>query len=239
MAAATQAKMLRLLQQQEFHRVGGNETVKADVRVIAATNHDLEAAVADGRFRQDLLYRLNGFTIRLPALRDRTEDIDALADHFLLVCAQQMHQTCKSIAPEALALLKVYSWPGNVRELQSAIRYSIVQSVGDVVTAESMPESVRLGSARPAQRSSKAGGGALDVANLAQAMIEAGEEDVYRRVCLEVDRIIMDVVLRHTRGNQLQASEVLGISRTTLRAKMRALGLGIEKHLLSESGHDG
>src|SRR5206468_1294086 len=118
LTAAAQAKVLRLHQERRFERVGGNETVQADLRVLAATNHDLGAAVTAGRFRRDLLYRLNGFTVRLPPLRERRADIPALVEHFLHLSNREPDRDVRAAAPQALRLLEGHDWPGNVRELQ-------------------------------------------------------------------------------------------------------------------------
>ena len=221
MSQPTQAKVLRVLQDQQFERVGGSQTVRTDVRVIAATNQNLTTA---GRFRQDLLYRLNTFTIHLPPLRDRAGDVPHLAAYFLGVANQKLGKHVRGIDPAALAALEAYSWPGNVRELQSAVRYAVVHAVGDVLTADSLPASVR---GVPAAKA----GGELDVAALVADLLRAGNTDIYRQVTHTVDRAVIAAVLEHARGNQSQASELLGISRTTLRAKLAALGLGVEKQL--------
>jgi two-component system nitrogen regulation response regulator GlnG len=233
MSPATQAKVLRLLQEQHFERIGGNETVQADVRVIAATNQDLEVAVAAGRFRQDLLYQLNGFTIRLPPQRERRGDIPLLVEHLIRLSNRDLGRQVRSASPEALRLLEAYPWPGNVRELRSTVRYALVHASGDMLTAECLPEAVRGGSC-PVRE----GSGELDLGRLVGDLLRSGEMDVYRKASLEADRVILETVLRHVKGNQVQASELLGISRTTLRGKLRALGVAVEKHL-SAVGQDG
>src|SRR5487761_1815419 len=133
MSSATQAKVLRLLQEQRFERVGANETIQTDVRVIAATNNNLQDLVEQGRFRQDLYYRLNGFTIQLPSLRERREDISLLVDHFLRVFNRALGKNVRSLTPEAHRLVLSHDWPGNVRELQSAIRFAMLHTTGEVL----------------------------------------------------------------------------------------------------------
>jgi DNA-binding NtrC family response regulator len=225
MSPATQAKVLRLLQEQRFERVGGNETIQTDVRLIAATNKDLEGEVAAGRFRRDLLYRLNVFTIRVPPLRERRDDIPLLIEHFLPRFSRSLRHPIHSVAPEARDCLVAYAWPGNVRQLQSILKYAILQAPGDVLTLDCLPENIRSGTAgSPPSQPSLPG-----LAEFTYALLRAGELDIYRRVSLEVDRVVVDAVLRHVKGNQVKASELLGISRTTLRAKLRALNLGGEK----------
>jgi two-component system nitrogen regulation response regulator GlnG len=228
MAPATQAKMLRLLQEQQFERVGGNETVTTDVRVIAATNQDLDAMAAAGTFRGDLLYRLNGFTIHLPPLRDRKEDLPLLVDHCLKLANAKFGKSVRALTPEAMRLIESHGWPGNVRELQSAIRFGVVQAVGDVITPDCLPRSVR-GGAEPEAAVTPAA--QLDVLALVQELLRKGEDDIYRKVIQAVDRVVLEAVLRHAGGNQMNASELLGMSRTTLRSKLVALGLVIEKQV--------
>ena len=147
MSPATQAKVLRLIQEQRFERLGGNETIQTDVRLIAASNKDLEEEVLAGRFRKDLLYRLNGFTIRVPALRERRDDIPLLIEHFLPRFSRSLGRNIHSVTPEALRCLFSYDWPGNIRQLQSVVKYAIVQAPGDVLTLECLPENLR---SRPA-----------------------------------------------------------------------------------------
>lgn len=233
MSPATQAKVLRLLQEQRFERVGGNETIQADVRVIAATNQDLTTAVAEGRFRQDLFYRLNGFTIHLPALRERREDIPLLVEHFVRMFQQTTGSRVRAVSSETMRLLTAHSWPGNVRELQNTIRYALIHSTGDVLGVDALPEAIHhhVGGSVPQAREEF---GAFDLQRLVEEMLATGEMDIYRRAMLEADRVILESVLRHVRGNQVQASELLGISRTTLRARMRALGMVLEKQVQTE-----
>jgi two-component system nitrogen regulation response regulator GlnG len=228
MSPATQAKVLRVLQDQQFERVGGRDTLAVDARVIAATNRNLEAEVATGRFRQDLFYRLNGVTISLPTLRDRKDDIPLLVDHFIRVANRKLDKHVKTVSPEALRILNAHEWPGNVRELQNVVRYSVIQAAGDVLTAECLPASVRGGSAPQPGRSPD---DALDVRKLVRDLLAFGSPDVYSRVISEVDRVVLAEVLRHVANNQVHASQLLGISRTTLRAKLAA-----ERQASSQSG---
>jgi DNA-binding NtrC family response regulator len=234
MTFATQPKLLRLLQEQRFERLGGNETIQTDVRVIAATNQSLDDLVESGRFRQDLLYRLNVFTIELPPLRQRVEDVPLLVEHFLKLLNRSLGKEVRAAAPETIRLLQAYNWPGNIRELHSAVKYALVQATGDVLLPECLPEKVR--SSTRANRQPPPAPPGLDVAELVQRLLSAGEPEIYRKVCMEVDRVVTDLVMRHVKGNQVQASELLGISRTTLRAKLCSLGILLEKMSLSESG---
>jgi two-component system nitrogen regulation response regulator GlnG len=235
MSAATQAKVLRLIQEQRFERVGGNETIQTDVRLIAASNKDLEAEAAAGRFRKDLLYRLNGFTIRVPPLRERREDVPLLIEHFLPRFARGLGRDIQSLSPEAERLLCAQDWPGNVRQLQSVLKYAIVQAPGDVITPECLPENLRSG-APPASNPPPPSEACLTgLSDFTEGLLRAGEVGIYRGICLEVDRVVLAAVLRHVQGNQVKASELLGISRTTLRAKLRELKMASEKFADSES----
>jgi nitrogen regulation protein NR(I) len=220
MSPATQAKVLRILQDGRFERVGGNETIPTDVRVIAATNQDLETRITRGEFRQDLLYRLNGFTIRLPPLRERLEDLPLLIDHFLTQAQQEAGRPTLQLANETLALLESYNWPGNVRELQSVIKYAVVHAVGDVITPECLPDACR-GRSLDEGNADAIDAELAGVASLVRRMLRAEEPDVYRRLLAHVDRITLRETLRHVQGNQVHASRRLGVSRSTLRSKLQ------------------
>jgi DNA-binding NtrC family response regulator len=145
MSLATQAKMLRLRQEQKFERLGGNDSIQTDVRLIAATNKDLAAEVAAGRLRSDLYYRLNVFTIHIPPLRERGEDIGLLIDHYLPSLGRQLGRNIQGITPEARRCMLAYHWPGNVRQLQSVLKYAIVQSSSDVLPLDCLPQNLRSG----------------------------------------------------------------------------------------------
>jgi two-component system nitrogen regulation response regulator GlnG len=230
MSPSTQAKVLRLLQEQRFERLGGNETIQTQVRVIAATNQNLEELARQGRFRADLFYRLQGFTIRLPGLRERLEDLPLLVDHFVKRFNRNLGKHIQAVPPQTIDLLARHPWPGNVRELENVIKYGLVLATGDVLSPDWLPGYLREEPPLPSAREMEAG--TLDLASLVARLLRAGECDVYRQVGAEVDRIVLHVVLTHVKGNQVQASELLGISRTTLRAKLRALGMGVEKQAL-------
>ena len=252
MSPATQAKALRLLQQQQFERVGGNMTIQTDVRIIAATNCDLAQLVEEGKFRRDLFYRLNGFTIKLPRLQDRREDIPVLAEHFLKRFNRELKKRIRSITLEALDLLQRHAWPGNIRELESAIRYAMVRTTGEIITADSLPDVVRAcarpiadktlavepGTKPPAGEEPVAlargplpnsGDVPLDLAALTRNLLADESTNVYREVGNKVDRIVLEMVMKYADGNQQLAAEYLGISRMTLRTKLRALGLLSER----------
>src|SRR5262249_9609921 len=144
MPLATQAKILRVLQEQSFERVGGNDTVRTDVRLIAATHRDLKAWSEQGKFRPDLYFRLSVFTIPLPALRERGDDLPMLIQHFLRRFSRAFGREVREITPEALELLQRYPWPGNIRELQGVLKQSLLQATGTVLIPAFLPESLRV-----------------------------------------------------------------------------------------------
>jgi two-component system nitrogen regulation response regulator GlnG len=231
MSPALQAKMLRVLQDQRFERLGGNETQQTEVRVLAATNKDLEAEVAAGRFRKDLYYRLKVVTITVPPLRDRREDVAELAHYFLFRQGRELGLDVRSLAPEALELLQAYPWPGNVRQLQSVVKQAMLGATGPVLLADFLPEEVRHAAGAPPAPPPPTG----DLAALVEEAIRDGQGQVYDRVIGAVERELLSRVLRATHGHQARASDLLGINRATLRTKLRALGLAVDKVLVDES----
>jgi len=228
MTAPLQAKMLRVLQDQQFERLGGNETVQTRVRVLAATNQDLAAAVEEGKFRKDLYYRLNVVAIKIPPLRERLEDIPDLAQHFLVRANRTLNLYYLGIAPETIARLRAHSWPGNVRELQSAIQQAMLHGSGQLILPEFLPESLR-GEAKAEHPHAAAGKESWSLDGYVDELLRGGAKDVHAKVIDEVERILFLRVLRHTGGHQSQAADVLGLNRATLRHKLRALGLTIDK----------
>ena len=190
-----------------------------DVRLIAATNQNLDELAAAGRFRRDLLYRLNGVTVHLPPLRDRAGDVPLLVEHFVRTAGERLGKPVSGVSPEAMAAILAHPWPGNVRELQNAVRYAVIQATSDVITPDCLPATVTGPVPPPADA-----GRLADLRELVRGLLRAGADDLYRQVIHEVDRVVLDEVLGHVRGNQVHASELLGLSRTTLRAKLAARG---------------
>jgi two-component system nitrogen regulation response regulator GlnG len=226
MPPGAQAKVLRVLQEQRFERVGGTETVHTDVRVIAATNADLGRRIAEGRFRADLYYRLRGVQIDVPPLRDRPDDVPELAHHFLFAFDRELGLNVQGFDAEALALLRQYRWPGNVRELQSAVKEAMLRAAGPIVMPDHLPPALRS-AAEPTEPAKSEG--PLDVPALVEGLIRSGEGELYAKVVREVERYLLARVLGETRGHQAQASERLGLHRSTLRFKLRDLGLSVER----------
>jgi two-component system nitrogen regulation response regulator GlnG len=218
------------LQEQKFERLGGDETVTTDVRVLAATNQDLEALVAQGKFRQDLYYRLGVFTIRLPPLRERGDDLLLLVQHYLRRFNRELGKDVQTVAPSALEVLRQYPWPGNVRELQSALKQALLRASGSVLMPEFLPDSLtRRNGAAPA-----AAEDALTLGQFIDGRIAAGSEDLYAEALRRMERLLVTKVLQHTGGNQLQAAKVLGITRGSLRNKVRELGITISRTVEDE-----
>lgn len=220
----TQAKMLRLLQEGTFERVGGNESLRANVRIISATNQNLETMIEQGKFRLDLYYRLRGVTVSLPPLRERREDIPELAHYFLFRFNRELGTNVISISEEAIQRLQEYAWPGNIREFQIAIREGLIRSAGSHFLPEFLPEEVLREPAAetPTLPDSHARESSWDIlAQQMQSEISAGQAGVYRRALEHFDRILVTTALGQTGGNQAAAAELLGLSRPTLRAKIR------------------
>jgi two-component system nitrogen regulation response regulator GlnG len=226
MPPALQAKILRLLQEQTFERVGGNETIHTDVRLIAATHRDLKAWSGDGRFRPDLYYRLGVFTIPLPPLRERGDDLPLLVRHYLRRFSSELGREVREVAPEALERLRGYPWPGNVRELQSVLKQALLRAHGPVLLPDFLPELREAprepAPAAPAERR-------LDPEAFIRDRLGPDSRDLYADSHREVDRLLLPRVLEYTGGNQHRAACLLGIARRTLRTKLRDLGLRVAR----------
>jgi two-component system nitrogen regulation response regulator GlnG len=226
MPLSLQAKMLRVLQDQRFERLGGHETVQTHVRILAATNQQLNRLVEEGRFRSDLYYRLNTVRIDIPPLHVRQGDLEELAHDFLFRYAREMGLQVQGFAPETLELLRRYSWPGNVRELQGVIRQALLAGRGHILLPEFLPENLR----RPPDREEKPNDATLATAGLealARTLLRKGGNDLYSEAVAALDRAFLPIVLQHNGNHQTRACEMLGMSRTTLRQKLRSLGLSI------------
>lgn len=226
-----QAKILRVLQEQEITRIGGSQNLSVDVRVVAATNQELQERVRNREFREDLYYRLNVVPINLAPLRERREDVPALVEYFLDRTCAELEILTKQCAPEAMDLLCNYSWPGNVRELENTIKRAVILSgdplltVSDFSGLTNRPETIH---AVPQEQSLEA----LVEAKLRSSMngIEKLDKgDIYDRVLEQVERPLIRYVLEKTRGNQVRAADIMGINRNTLRKKIGELGIQVKK----------
>jgi two-component system nitrogen regulation response regulator GlnG len=232
MTLATQAKILRVLQNGTIERVGGNNPITVDVRIIAATNKRLEEAVAAREFREDLFYRLNVVRVSLPVLRERREDIPLLTDYFLKTIANAEGRKPKSILEETQDLLAQYDWPGNVRELENVIRRAIVMAKGEAIRADDLPEEVRSGGgALAAPVAGQALGqapppsDANDISTVAATLFHWAKGQPDLAVLPAVERELIAHALRETDGNQVRASKLLGITRATLRKRIEKFGI--------------
>jgi two-component system response regulator AtoC len=235
LTAAAQVKLLRVLQDRRFERVGGDETLTADVRVIAATNADLERMVEEGRFRKDLFFRLNVFAIRLPPLRDRGDDLALLIDYYLRRYGPELGKPVQAVGPAAAEALAAYPWPGNVRELQSVLKQGIIRMRGAALLVEDLPAAVSgVAAPEPAPPPVAPAGEAFDWDKFVGGRIAAGTEELYAEALERMEREVLVRVLRHTGGNQLQAAKLLGITRGSLRTKIRALGITINREVWSD-----
>ena len=212
---ALQVKLLRVMQDQEVRRVGSTTSAKVDVRIIAATNRDLEQLVKEGKFRDDLFYRLKVVPITLPSLVDRREDIPMLVHHFLQKCAAGIGHTVRGVLPDTMTLLTQYRWPGNVRELENAIERAVSLSHGPLLTPEDLPDVIRQGATADA------------ATRLAHT---DGLDDVYLTL-EEVEKRHLIRVLRETKGNKVKAAKILGIDRRTLYRMAERFGLDLGEEL--------
>jgi two-component system nitrogen regulation response regulator GlnG len=220
MSMDLQAKLLRVLQDGQVTPVGGSAGEPIDVRILAATHRNLDLSVSEGRFREDLLYRLRVVPLHVPALRERREDIGVLAEHFVARYAEELCGAPRYLAPESVALLERQRWPGNVRELENAIKRALVLSTGEVLTPQDFEFLVEPAPA--------AGGGfEAQLRGEIEKSLEAGGDDVYRELLERVERPLIEAALLRTDGNQIRAARLLGINRNTLRKKIADLGLHV------------
>ncbi|WP_141588839.1 MULTISPECIES: sigma-54 dependent transcriptional regulator [unclassified Myxococcus] len=215
-----QVKLLRAIQEGEFERVGGIKTTRVDVRLVAATNRDLQAEIEAGRFRKDLYYRLAVVPISLPALRERRSDIPMLARHFVEKYNRRLNKKIEGIADDAMALLQGYAWPGNIRELENLIERVLLFADGPLITARDLPEPVRQGTSVHASANLASAVASIDVPTG-----EVGLKDIVRMKAAELERDLIVKKLEETGGNVTRAARLLQISRKSLQTKMKEFGL--------------
>ncbi len=255
MSPLVQSKVLRLLQQQTFERVGGNTTITTDVRIVSATNRDLETMCDSGDFRTDLFYRLNGYTITLPPLRERGDDRVMLLQHFLAGLNQDLGRDVQGVAPDAMRRLLDYDWPGNVREMQSVVKQAMLHCSGPVLMASALPAELDAPAVRPkrapaaqAETDSVDDQPVEEVGQTAQASINVEEApnpsaptfsafvaerlsessgELYAETLAYMEKELLTQVLTHSGGNQSEASRLLGITRGSLRNKIKSNGIVI------------
>lgn len=229
MAPTVQAKVLRVLQEQRFERVGGNKELTTDVRIIAATNRPLEQMVKDGQYRQDLLYRLNGVTIELPPLRDRLSDVPALTRFFLAQARKEFNKAdLEGLSPESVDWLMQCHWPGNVRQLRAVIRRCVLDTVMPVITPDILPDALtgqhnpdsdEPGTHRPP------GTPGAELPELVSRLLREKSTNVYGHAMAYMERFVILQVLQTTDGNQSQAAEILGITRGKLRDRINTYNI--------------
>ena len=225
MPVMVQAKILRLLQERTFQRLGSNETIQVDVRVLCATNRNLEKAIAEGTFREDLYHRLNVVTLQIPPLRDRREDIPLLVDYFLNRFARMSHVERPPLAQNALDLLTHYAWPGNVRELEHLIQRLMIFTGGYTIQANDLPPTLRM-EARATSAGARVAPGDESYLSLIQAYLDSYRGDhAHEELMEKVEKLLIMEALRRSQGNQTHAGRLLGLPRPTLHAKMQKFGL--------------
>jgi two-component system nitrogen regulation response regulator GlnG len=235
MPLEAQTRLLRVLQQGEFVPVGGHHPIRTNVRIIAASHRDLRLMVGQGQFREDLFYRLNVVPLRLPALRERVDDIPALTTHFLAKC-QSDGLPLKTLTPEAMVRLKAHPWPGNVREIENLVRRLAVlyaeDTIGEAVVA------LELEQARPSAQPSEAAPVDDSLAGAIERHVDRyfrahdgalPPPGIYDRMIREIERPLIARTLQATRGNQLKAADMLGLNRNTLRKKIRELDIQVSR----------
>ncbi len=226
MPTQLQSKILRVLQDGHFSRVGGNDTLKSDVRIITATNKNLETEVSERRFREDLFYRLNVVRIQLPPLRQRTEDIRLLAEYFLQKVATQKHLPQLKLSEEAVRVLESHNWPGNVRELENTIERACVLATAELL----LPKDIPLGNAQPSEAATAAtttAAAADAVSNEAaiEILLKSAQSTPGVELLPWLEREFTLYAMKSTRGNQVRAAKLLGITRATLRKRIERFGI--------------
>jgi two-component system response regulator HydG len=204
MSLATQAKILRVLQEGEFERLGGEKTIRTDVRIIAATNKILEEEVSEGNFRKDLFFRLSVVPVHLPTLRERKEDIPALAEHFLKKYAEKNNRLLRGFAPAAMDLLMRYDWPGNVRELENVVERAVILSMEEFILPDSLPHNIKQSAVEPNTSAT-------------DALVGRSIKDVEKELILNT--------LEQSGNNITRAAEILGLTRRGLQYKLKEMNI--------------
>jgi two-component system nitrogen regulation response regulator GlnG len=221
MPVELQTRLLRVLSEGKFYRVGGHEQVETDVRLITATNQDLEERVKDGRFREDLFHRLNVIRIHLPPLRARREDIALLARHFLKQSAAELGVEAKQLLPETESFLAHLPWPGNVRQLENTCRWLTVMAPGQTVRVDDLPPELHAESSAATEADSWRTG----LRQLIEQKLAKGESNILEQLSPEFERILLEAALVHTGGRKQEAALKLGWGRNTLTRKLKELGM--------------
>ncbi|HEX9628278.1 MAG TPA: nitrogen regulation protein NR(I) [Acidiferrobacterales bacterium] len=221
MPAELQTRLLRVLSDGRFYRVGGHDQIETDVRIVAATNQDLESRVADGRFREDLFHRLNVIRVHIPPLRERRDDIPALARHFLKTSAQELGVEAKRLLPETEETLCRLPWPGNVRQLENTCRWLTVMAPGQTIRTEDLPPELRQDAGEMLGPADWEHG----LRRLIEQRLARGESNILDSLNPDFERILIEAALNHTGGRKQDAARKLGWGRNTLTRKLKELGL--------------
>ncbi|MBT5032750.1 MAG: nitrogen regulation protein NR(I) [Proteobacteria bacterium] len=225
MPAELQTRLLRVLSDRRFYRVGGRDLISADVRVLAATNQDLEARVKDGRFREDLYHRLNVIRIDIPTLFQRTEDIPVLAARFLKSCSAELDVDEKVLSDESIAAMKEYSWPGNVRQLENVCRWITVMAPGSVVDVDDLPPEILV---PDEQVKSGVSDWETALSELARQKLNLGEENILGELTPKFEGLLLKAALQYTGGRRQDAARRLGWGRNTLTRKLKELRVDVD-----------
>jgi two-component system nitrogen regulation response regulator GlnG len=230
-----QTRLLRVLSDGHFYRVGGHDSLKSNVRVIAATHQNLEARVAEGLFREDLFHRLNVIRLRLPSLRERKEDIPLLARHFMQTSAKSLSMDAKRLSDDALVAISQLPFPGNVRQLENLCHWLTVMAPAQVISAQDLPpDVVEIGADLPEGvtaelvttfKSANAGDWESGLALLAKQLLQDGGRDVFNILETKFEKAVLTAALEVTRGRRVEAAERLGIGRNTITRKLQELGI--------------
>jgi two-component system nitrogen regulation response regulator GlnG len=222
MPAELQTRLLRVLADGEFYRVGGHTPVHADVRIIAATHQNLELMVREGRFREDLFHRLNVIRVHIPSLRERREDIPLLLQYFLSRAARELNVEPKTLRPETLALLCQLDWPGNVRQLENLCRWLTVMASGQEVHPDDLPPELKRGEVEGVQEAER---WEQVLRRWAEQSLARGDESLLDTATPRFERIMIEAALARTGGRRQDAARLLGWGRNTLTRKIKELGM--------------
>jgi len=222
-----QTRLLRVLADGQFYRVGGHQPVQVDVRIIAATHQNLEKRVSDGEFREDLFHRLNVIRIHIPALKERREDIPQLARHFLLRAAKELNVEAKSLHPDTQTYISRLPWPGNVRQLENVCRWLTVMASGQEVLVSDLPTELLTPITTTAEPGQPAlpGGWQQQLQDWVAAKLALGETDILADAMPQFERIMLETALDHTHGHKQEAARLLGWGRNTLTRKLKELDI--------------
>lgn len=232
LSLSTQGKLVRVLQEGAFERVGGTKTVTTDVRLIFTTCEDPEELVSHGQLRADLYYLLSAFTIRLPPLRDRGQDLTLLIEHFVNRyhrIEESLRSQVERVSPEALKMLKQYAWPGNIAELQSVLKRALIETRGTIVVSDYLRAALNQQSNQGQVSSPGLRQMSTDWADFVRRRLDDDSESIYAEAIFEMEQHVIKAILQHTGGNQAQAAKRLGITRNSLRKKIQQLGISIQQ----------